>query len=509
MAAIFTSRLLGFIRERAVAEVFGRTGVTDVFFAAFAIPDLMYQLLVGGALSSAFIPVFTQYLTNDTEEEAWHVASTFLNIIVLALLLLLVLGLVFTPLLAPLVGAGFVGEQRELLISLMRVTFPTVFFTALSGLTMGVLNSYQQFTLPALGPIFYNVTQIFGAYVLGPILGIFGVAVGSIAGAFGNFSIQFPGVLRRARGLYRPVIDLKHPGIRRMFRLMLPAMIGLSIAQINLIIGQNLASLLEPGSIVALRLANRLIHFPLGVFAMGISTAIFPTLTRLAARAESDEFRRTFSFGLRVIMYITVPSAVGIAVLSEPIVRLLFETGQFTAADTEVTAFTVRYYALGLFAQSCLQILIKIFYSLQDTVTPVKVGLLTVVVNFMLSVFFLYTTDLGAGAIALAFSVTAAMNVLVYLWMLRRKLGIIDGHRIVAAFGKTLFPAALMALGAGWVAAVMAGWVDLTTMSGRMLQVTAAIAAGVAIYVPAGMLLRMEEPWFVWDMVQRRWKKEE
>ncbi len=508
MTAIFISRILGFIRERAVAEVFGRTWVTDVFFAAFSIPDLMYQLLVGGALSSAFIPVFTQYLAQEQEEEAWHVASTFMNLIGLLLVLLLVLGLVFTPLLAPLVGVGFHGEQRELLILLMRVTFPAVFFTALAGLMMGVLNSYRQFTLPAIGPVFYNIAQILGAYLLGPVFGIFGMAIGTIAGALGNFGIQFPGVVKKGRGFYRPVIDLKHPGIRKMFKLMLPAMIGLSIAQINLIVGQNLASLLEPGSIVALRLANRIIHFPLGVFAMGISTAIFPTLTRLSALKEMEEFRKTFSFGLRVIVYITLPAAVGIAVLSEPIVRLLFESGQFTPEDTNATAFAVVYYSLGLFSQSCLQLLIKIFYSLHDTVTPVKVGLLTVVINAALSIWFLFFTELGHGGIALAFSLTASVNVILYLWILRRKLGTIAGHRLAATAAKALPASIIMGIFAFLTAAWIGPRVDLSVGSGRSLQTFAAIAVGATAYLAASFLFQMEEPWFVWNMVKGRLRRQ-
>ncbi len=504
MTAIFVSRILGFVRERAVAEVFGRTWVTDVFFAAFSIPDLMYQLLVGGALSSAFIPVFTGYLAEGKEDEAWHVASTFINFIVLALLALMTLGLIFTPFLAPLVGMGFAGEQRELLVLLMRITFPAVFFTALSGLCMGVLNSYQSFTLPAIGPIFYNLSQILGAYLLGPLFGIFGMAIGTIAGALGNFGIQFPGVFVRSKGAYRPILDLTHPGIRTMFRLMVPAMVGLSIAQVNLIVGQNLASLLEPGSIVALRLANRLIHFPLGVFAMGISTAIFPTLTRLAARTEMEEFRRTFSFGLRTVMYVTIPSAVGMAVLSVPIVRLLFESGQFAAADTHATAYAVVFYSLGLFSQSCLQILIKIFYSLHDTITPVKVGLLTVIVNLVFSLGFLLLTDLGHGGIALAFSLTTTINVFVYLGTLRRKLGTVDGRRLAIVALKALTAAALMGAAVFGAADVLQSHVDLATVRGRSVQTFSAIAVGIAVYIPASFVLRMEEPLFVWDMIKTK-----
>ena len=200
MAAILASRILGFLRERAVAEVFGRTAATDAFFAAFALPDLMYQLLVGGALSSAFIPVFTQYLAKDEEKEAWHVASTFLNATFLILLAVMVLGVVFTPALAPFVGVGFTGENRELLILLMRATFPAVFFTALAGLCIGVLHSYKSFVAPAFGPIIYNLCQILGAYLLGPVVGIMAMAIGTVVGAVGNFSLQLPEVWRRAAG---------------------------------------------------------------------------------------------------------------------------------------------------------------------------------------------------------------------------------------------------------------------------------------------------------------------
>jgi len=498
MFFVLVSRILGFVRERAIAEVFGRTGVTDVFFAAFSIPDLMYQLLVGGALSSAFIPVFTQYLAKGEEREAWRAASSFLNLIVLALVCLMVLGVIFTPSLAPLVGIGFGGEQRELLILLMRVTFPAVFFTALSGLAMGVLHSYQRFTLPALGPIIYNLGQILGAYLLGPIMGIMGMAVGTIAGSVGSFSLQLPQVIQRAKGLYRPVIDLRHPGIRRMGRLMLPAVIGLSISQINVILGQNLASLLETGSIVALRLANRLINFPLGIFAMGISTAIFPTLSSLVARGEMDEFRRTFSFGLRVVLFITIPSAVGMACLSVPIVRLLFESGEFTSADTAATAYALVFYAPGLIAQAGIQIITRIYYSLQDTVTPVKIGLAAVVVNFLVSLALLRLTGLNHAAIALAYSITSLMNMLAALLILRGKLGGVDGRRVLATVAKSAVAAGVMGAAVYYTGGFLGSRLDLTHGLGRLVQVFGAIGVGVVLYLAVAVAVKMEEPRFLW-----------
>lgn len=504
MFAIFLSRVLGFVRERAIATVFGRTGVTDVFFAAFAIPDLMYQLLVGGVISSAFIPVFTQYLARDDEKQAWYVASSFINLVGILLISFTLLGIVFAPSAAPLVGIGFVGEQRDLLVSLMRITFPAVFFTALSGIAMGVLNSYQKFTLPAVGPLVYNSAQIISAYLLGPLLGIVGMAYGTVAGAFGSFFIQFPMVARLGREYYHRFIELKHPGIRKIITLMIPAIIGLSIAQINMIVGQNLASLLEDGSIVALRLANRLINFPLGIFAMGLSTAIFPTLATHAARREMAELKHTFAFGLRVVFYITLPSAVGMAVLREPIVRLLFETGEFTSQDTQVTAYALLFYSAGLFAQSGLQIITRVFYSLQDTITPVKVGFAAVLVNLAISLALLKWTSLDIGGLALAFSLASLVQMMILIGALRLKIGAIGGRRILDTVARAAAACAVMAPCTHYTAALAAKYVDLSGGTGRLVQTFSAIAVGIVVYLALSLILKMEEPVFVVNVVKER-----
>lgn len=507
MSAILVSRILGFLRERAVAEVFGRTAVTDVFFAAFALPDLMYQLLVGGALSSAFIPVFTQYLAQEDEKEAWYVASIFLNITVLALLLIMVLGVIFTPSLAPLVGIGFSGEQKELLVLLMRVTFPAVFFTALAGLSMGVLNSYQRFTLPAIGPIIYNLGQILGAYVLGPIVGIMGMAIGTIFGSMGNFAIQFPEVFRRGKKYYRPTVDLKHPGIRRMGQLMLPAIIGLSIAQINIIVSQNLASTLETGSIVALRLANRLMNFPLGIFAMGISTAIFPTLSRLIAKGEKSEFTRTLSFGLRVVFFITIPSAVGLAFLRVPIVRLLFESGEFTAVDTLATAHALLFYVPGLVAQAAIQVTTRGYYSLQDTVTPVKIGFVTVVLNFLLSIIFLRTTSLGAGGLALAFSISSFFNVVLAMSILGKKLGDLINLQLFKSITKATISSLFMGVAVFFSSSFLNVILPTDRKLGQLGQTFGAIVIAILVYFAMSAILKMDEVGFVFNLIKEKLNK--
>lgn len=505
MFAILISRILGFVREMAIAKVFGRGYLTDIFYAAFAVPDLMYYLLVGGALSAAFIPVFTSYLAKDDEESGWLVASTFINVTVILLFAFTILGIIFAPLLAPLVAYGFEGEHRELLIKLMRMMFPAVFFTALAGLEMGILNSYRIFTAPAFGPILYNVCIIAGALVLGPRYGISGMAVGVVVGAIASFLLQLPFVLQRSK--YRPVINLRHPGILRMVTLMIPSLVGLSITQINLIVNQNLASGLSGGDITALRLANRLVMLPMGIFAMAVSTAIFPTLSTQAAREEMSEFKSTLSLGLRTVFLVTVPSAVGFIVLREPIVKLLFERGEFTHTDTLATAYALLFYSFGLVAQSGIQITTRVYYALQDTVTPVKIGLITVAMNILLNLILLKFTNLGHGGLALANSIAVTVNMIVLFFILRRKINGADGRRIVLSLLKSAVVSAVMGVAVYIVNPIFQQMFGGLDTFGQALQVGGSIIIGVAVFGAGVFLLRMEEAYMILDIVKKRIKR--
>ncbi|MBE3598231.1 MAG: murein biosynthesis integral membrane protein MurJ [Limnochordaceae bacterium] len=492
MGLILTSRLLGFVRERAVAEVFGRTVETDAFKAAFNIPDLMYFLLVGGAITAAFIPVFTGYLARGEEEKGWRVASTFLNGTVALLLLVTAGGMIWAPSLAPLVAYGFTGHERVLLVELMRWMFPAVFFTALAGLGMGVLNSYRHFTVPLLGPILYNVGIILGAYVLGPRIGIRGMAVGTVAGAVANAGLQWTLVTLRYRR-WRPVFDFADPGVRQLYRLMLPALFGLSITQLSLIISTNLASTLPAGSITALTLANRVMQFPLGIFAMGLSTVAFPTMATHVALGEIEQFGRTVSAAMRGILYFTIPSAVGLVILAEPVIRLLFQAGQFTAEDSRATALALVFYAGGLVSQSAIQILTRAFYSLQDTRTPVAISAGALGVNTALSLVFLHATRMGHAGLALAFTLTSVANWAVYLLLLGRK----TAGMVWASLGDFLARAAAASVPMAWAAWTAAAWATgrygMETFQGRALVVGAGVGAGAAVYAAASWLVGLRE----------------
>ena len=492
MALILVSRLLGFVRERAVAEVFGRTAQTDAFKAAFNIPDLMYSLLVGGAITAAFLPVFAGYLARGEEEEGWHVASTFLHITFALLVLLTGAGMALAPWLSPLVAYAYSGEQRELLVELMRWMFPTVFLTGVAGLGMGILNSYRRFSIPLLGPILYNLGIILGAYVLGPRMGIRGMAAGTLAGAFVNAAVQWVQVLAfRRRWMW--VLDYRHPQVRRLYRLMLPSMVGLSVTQLSLIISSNLASSLPAGSITALNLANRLMQFPLGVFAMGMSTVVFPAMAGQAALGQWGGLSRTLSRSLRGVLFVTIPSAVGLAVLAEPLVRLLFEAGAFSRQDTVATAHAVVLYAPALVAQSAIQILTRAFYSLQDTRTPVAISTAALGLHTLLNWALLRATGLGHGGLALGFSLTSWVSGALYVTLLRRRLQQLSWRELLGFCLRCLVASLPMAAGAWWAAAVARQHWGVQTLGARLGQVTAAGTVATVLYLPAAHLVGIGE----------------
>jgi putative peptidoglycan lipid II flippase len=441
------SRMLGFVRESLSGSLFTRFE-TDSFFAAFIIPDVMYYLLVGGALSAAFIPVFTEYLTKGKEEEGWKMASTFINLVFLFLAVLTILGVCFTRFIIPLEAPHFPANKISLLISLTKIMFPAVCFTALAGLVGGVLNSYRRFLGPALGPNIYNIGIIAGAALLGSRFGIKGMAIGVLAGAIGNFATQLLFLPKCGGRYYRfGYIDLKNPGFRRMLILWVPALIGLSADQVNIWATTAMASGLPEGGITAIRFASRLVQLPIGIFAAGISMAFFPLLSSLVTEKKMEHYKDTLSLSLRTIFFIMVPAGIGLIVLRYPIVKLLFERQKFTPQDTELTAYALLFYSLTIFAHAAILMLPRAFYALQDTRTPVVVSFIAVSSSIVLNWLFLKFTPLGVGGFALSFSIMGLVNMLLLMMVLRRKIGGMRGRNILRSFLKSTLASFVMGLG--------------------------------------------------------------
>ncbi|QEK13135.1 murein biosynthesis integral membrane protein MurJ [Crassaminicella thermophila] len=492
MVIMILSRLLGFIREVIMTNTFGRGIETDAFFAAFTIPDLMYTLLVGGALSAAFIPVFTSYLATEGEKEAWKVGSSFINLVVFALVIISILGILFAKYLVPFVAYGFKGEQLALTIKLTRFMFPAVTFTALAGLTSGILQAYKQFYVSYIGPILYNIGIIFGTIFLSQYFGIIGTAIGVIIGAITNFLFQFFFAKNKMQYYYLG-FDFKHPGIRKIFKLILPTLIGLSVNQVSLIVNQNIASLLDTGSITALRLANRIIQLPLGIFAVSIASVIFPTITSQIARGEFEKFKYTFSLGMRNILFIIIPSAVGLFVLRMPLIRLLFVNGAFTEHDAFITAQVLLYYTPGLVTQAGIQILIRGFYANHDTKTPLKVSIISVISNILFNIVFVKYTSFGVKGLAFVYSTTSFMNMVILYYIFSKRMDGIKDKEIFISIGKTLLACIGMGLVVASVNMYLTKFINPFDKYLQIFQIGISSITGVGIFVLIAYLLKMEE----------------
>jgi len=499
MLAFIASRILGLVRELVISYQFGTTRELDAYQAAFRIPDLIFQLVAAGAMGAAFIPPFTTYLARDKEDEAWRMASTVINVTFLVMTVSALLAGVFANQLVPLIAPGFEPEARALTASLMRIMLIQAVLAGISGLLTAILNSYQEFLLPALSPVVYNLSIIAAGLFLAPRpeLGIRGLAIGVATGGAAHLLIQMPGIVRHAR--YRPTVDLHHAGAREVGRLMLPRIAGLGAIQFNYLANTILASRLIEGSIAALNYAFQLLMLPWGIFANAIATAVFPTLAEHAALDQQDEIRRTLSLTLRVILYLTIPSGFSLLVLREPLIRLLFQRGEFTAESTALTAHALMFYAPGLFAVATTEIVTRGFYALHDTRTPVTVGVTTVAFNILLS--FVLSGLMGVGGLALAYTIANTIETIVLLVIMRGRLGGLDERQVVVSALRIAVASVIMA--EGLAAGVYAAGELLVTANVivRLGVLSLLMGMGALIYLGLTIWLGSEE---VTSLVHRR-----
>jgi len=503
MAAQMVSRILGFLRESLMAGFFGQSGVTDAYNTAFVLPDLLYWLLVGGVLSAAFIPVFSEFIAKGNEDEGWRVVSSVVNLIFLTLGVLVLLGLFFTPQFIRLVVPGFASENMVLATHLTRILLIQPLFMALSGLTMGVLNSYKIFWPSALGTVLYNACIIFfGTVFADPAKpeSVSGFAFGVVVGALVSFAVQIP-ALRRVGIRYYPMIDLNHPGVRLIGALAVPIILSYSLNQIQVVVNNNLGSLLFPGSITSVWYSYRLFQLPVGIFALAIAVATFPTMTEQAALKRWDDFRQTLSNAIRMVIFITLPISVGMIVLRFPLIRVLFQHGQFSVDDTLTMAIPLFYFSLGISSQAVIQILPRAFYALQDTWTPVILGIIAMVVNIL--AMYILIGPLAHGGLAFATTIAAFVNMLLLFYLLRKRLGKMDGWAMFWTSTKSLVASILMAV----VIWVWSEW--LTPLAGvrtfgSLLVLVTGTLIGVIIFTGMAKLLKMDEYRQVMGLVRRK-----
>ena len=509
--AVMASRLLGLVREKVIAYYFASGVGGDAFYAAFRIPNLMRDLFGEGALSKAFVTTFTATELEDGEEVAWRLASRVFNASFLLLTLITIVGILAAPAIVDLIfmGKGFqevpldpsehfgFDSKRDLTVYLTRIMFPYLILVSLAAVTMGLLNSKGKFGLPTSASSFFNigslVVGVYGYYVA-PDLGLHrttGMAVGVLVGGALQFLIQVPS-MRRVGFRYQLLLSFRDERVRQVMRLIGPAILGVAALQVNVLVNSIFASEGE-GWLTWINRAFRLMHLPIGVFGVAISTVALPNLAKLVAAGNMEEYRRSFSHALRLTFLLTVPASVGLLVLAEPICRLIFEGGQANPLDTQQTAGALFYYAFGLCGFSAVKIATDGFYTFNDTRTPAIVSLCTVGLNILLNYLFIYRLGFDHRSLALSTSCTITLNFLALLLLLRGRAGGLGLSGIWLLLIKLALASAVMGCACWWSYTQIEGWLGAESLIARLIGVFVPIALGIAVLVGGAKLMRIRE----------------
>jgi putative peptidoglycan lipid II flippase len=487
MTLIGLSRITGIIRDIGRTTLFGRDWHTDAYVSAFSIPDLIYFLASGGALSAGFVPVFTGYLTKGEDEKAMRTFRVLMTYLGLLLLSLIVAFEVLAPQLVALLFPGMVGDEQKftLTVRLVRILLPAQFFFVLGSLFTGALWSLRYFAEPQVQSVLYNLFILFGgilgaqfcAHWLGK--GIEGMAIGALTGAAVGAGLVQARKLWQVGMDFRPCFDWRDEGARQVLKLVIPVVFSLSVTQINaIILPRSFSSLLPHGAATAVEMANRIMQLPVALFGASVGIALFPTLSALATKEAIDDLRRQVASGLRTVLFMTVPTAVLMAVLREPIVALFFEYGRWKSSDTQATALALLFYSFGVPAMSCQQVLARGFYALRDTWTPVWVGLLSFALAFTLNAALVHS-PLQQGGLALAFSISAWFNITLLAILLRKRLNGLEG----SAFLKLLAWLLPSSVAMGLVATSSLSFLPIGGVVGRLLRVSLPTLIGGIVFL--------------------------
>ncbi len=495
--AVMCSRVLGLVREQIFAGMFGAGFAYDAFVVAFRIPNLLRDLFGEGALSAAFVTVFSEYDTNRGAKETWKLAGRVLSFFAILLSVLTLIGIYFAGPIVNLLAPDFnlIPGKSELTILLARIMFPFLLFVALAAIVMGMLNTRGKFFVPALSSAFFNLGSIIGGVglaLLFPRLGlpsIAGMAWGTLIGGLLQLLIQLP-TLKKTGFVFRPSLKFNDPGLKKILRLMIPATIGLSATQINIFVNTNFAASCAQGSVSWLNYAFRMVQLPIGVFGVAISIAAMPVMARCAAGKDLDGLRRTFTSSLLMVFSLAIPATAGLVLLAVPIIRLIFEHGVFSSFDTAQTASALTYYAYGLFAYSAVKIMVPVFYALDDTKYPVIGSFLAVAANIIIIQLTIDTFQ--HRAIALSTSCVMILNFLFLGTVLYRKLHGYPLARMAWGVGKiglaTMVMSGVLFIAEQWLQPLLDGGI-----TGELVGIGLLIAGGAVIYAVCLHLLGLDE----------------
>jgi putative peptidoglycan lipid II flippase len=504
--AVFMSRITGLLRESVMAKLFGAGLVYDAYMLGFRIPNLTRDLFAEGALSSAFVPTFSEYLSQRSKEEAARLANLVATALIIVVGGVCAAGMIFAPVLVHLLAPGFaaVPGKFELAVRMTRIMFPFLLLVALAAQAMGVLNACNKFGVPALASTFFNIGSVGFGVVLGIVMGptlhitrIEGMAIGVVLGGALQLAWQLPS-LHRLGFRFRAALDWSDPGLRRILSLMVPAILGNAAVQINVMVNTNFASSISDpirgldGPVSWLSYAFRFMQLPLGLFGVAMASATLPSIARSVARGDMDEFRRTLSNSLGTVFLLTIPSSVGLIVLGKSIIGAIYQGYHFQLYDTQQTAVALSYYAIGLMGYAALKVLSPAFYALNDARTPMLVSLGSILVNYAVASTMIKFAGLGHAGLALSTSAVALFGFLVLFAILRKRIGGVYGRDLAAQIGKVSVASAIMGAVIFASSRGMELWLGVTQVA-RLADLAVSLPVGLAVYYGACRALGLTE----------------
>ena len=488
-ALTVVSRIFGYIRDNRVASLLGTGDLGDAYAIAFRIPNILRRLVGEGAVSSAFIPVFSKYLAEDKREDAWAFVNTMLSAAIVFMSLIVILGVLGSSYIVTFFASGFSPEKLESTTVLNRILFPYIGLVSLSAIAMGVLNTFGRFAAPAFAPVLLNLSIIALSFASelfpDPAQAL---SVGVVIGGVMQILAQIPSLVRSGWS-FRWLWNLAHPGVHRVAALVGPRLFGIGIVQIDVLVGTQFASYMVEGSVASIGLADRVMELVLGGYAIALSTAVLPLLARQAVANRMEDMKTTLSFSIRLVLFITLPATVGLVLLRVPIIEVLFERGKFDARSTALTAWALLFFAIGLSAFSMVKIIVQAFYALQDTWTPVVVGAFSLVINIALN--FLFFDWLRNGGPPLAASLAAFFDAFALIMIFRIRYGALGLRRVAQSCVTFL----LVSGGMGLLtyAFIRIPGLYAGSWTQRALTLAAAILLAAGVYFGSAWLLRVRE----------------
>jgi len=532
--AVMFSRVLGLVREMVFARYFGVGFIYDAYQVAFRIPNVLRDLFAEGALSAAFVKVFTDYQINKSEKEAWHLASLVLNALAVILSVICIIGIIFSRQFINLIADGFSPEKAALATTLTQIMFPFILLVAMAAVAMGVLNTKGVFGIPASASTVFNIVSVLFGLVLAYWLShggwelsgdkdavpssaaqwaIIGMAIGTTIGGAAQFLIQVPS-LYKVGFRFQPALSFSNEGVRHVMRLMTPAVLGTSAVQINVLVNTFFVSGIN-GGVSWLSYAFRLMQFPIGLFGVAIGTASVPVLSRMASEGKIKDFRDTLSSSINLVFLMTLPSACGLIVLGEPIIRMIYVRGAFKESDVPMTALALAGYSIGLTGYAAIKVLSPAFYALDDAKTPMIIALGSIVVNAVASFFFRnWLSNVGVSpetpngyghvGVALATSTVALVNFFALAWFMKRRIKRLNGRDVLSSFLRIAIASAIMSAVAYFSYQLLINLLGIKSFLNKLIETFIPIAAAGLTFIVAAKLLRIRELEKLFDTFSRR-----